>query len=60
MKKILFFTLILIFIISFLLLNVESKSLYADEVIYIPDPNLEAVLREALGKPIGDITRADL
>ncbi len=60
MKKILFFTLILIFIISFLLLNVESKSLYADEVIYIPDPNLEAVLREALGKPIGEVTRADL
>lgn len=30
------------------------------EVVTIPDPNLEAAIREQLGKPTGDITAADM
>ncbi len=59
MKKILLFIFLLLLIVSFLLVNVDNKILFADEVT-IPDPNLEAALREALGKPIGDITIADM
>ena len=32
----------------------------ADDVINIPDPNLEAAIREAIAKPIGDIYESDL
>ena len=30
------------------------------EVVTFPDPNLEAAIREAIGKPIGDICQSDL
>jgi hypothetical protein len=33
---------------------------YAEVVVVIPDPNLEAVIRETIGKPEGDITDTDL
>jgi internalin A len=32
----------------------------ADEVVTFPDPNLEAAIREAIGKPTGDIYQSDL
>jgi internalin A len=32
----------------------------ADQVVTFPDPNLEAVIREAIGKPTGDIYQSDL
>ena len=31
-----------------------------NEIVEIPDPNLEAVIREEVGKPSGDITVADM
>jgi len=31
-----------------------------DEVVNFPDPNLEAVIRKAIGKPTGDIYESDL
>jgi parallel beta-helix repeat protein len=35
-------------------------SLAADEVVTFPDPNLEAAIRDAIGKPTGDIYQSDL
>ena len=32
----------------------------ADQVVTLPDPNLEAAIREAIGKPTGDIYQSDL
>jgi parallel beta-helix repeat protein len=32
----------------------------ADQVVTFPDPNLEAAIREAIGKPTGDIYQSDL
>ena len=32
----------------------------ADDVVTFPDPNLEAVIRETIGKPTGDIYQSDL
>ena len=32
----------------------------ADEVVTFPDANMEAVIREAIGKPGGDIYESDL
>jgi len=32
----------------------------ADDVVTFPDPNLQAVIRAAIGKPSGDILQSDL
>ena len=45
-------------ILSALLLPVSFA--YADDVVTFPDLNLEAAIREAIGKPSGDILQSDL
>ncbi|GAG04355.1 unnamed protein product, partial [marine sediment metagenome] len=41
--------------------NLRSPSqVLADEVVTFPDPNLETAIREAIGKPSGDIYQSDL
>ena len=40
--------------------NVTNNLVHADEVVILPDPNLEVAIREAIDKPIGDIYQSDL
>jgi internalin A len=42
------------------LANVSNNLVFADGVVTFPDPNLEAAIREAIGKPTGDIYQLDL
>lgn len=37
-----------------------TSQVMADSVVTFPDPNLDAVIREAIGKPTGDIYESDL
>ena len=38
----------------------ENYEILSDQVVTFPDPNLEAVIRQAIGKPTGDIYKTDL
>jgi parallel beta-helix repeat protein len=40
--------------------DVTFKTESAEQVVTFPDPNLEAAIREAIGKPAGDIWQSDL
>jgi internalin A len=40
--------------------NVASTGTVADEVVTFPDGNLETAIRDAIGKPTGDIMASDL
>ena len=44
----------------FLCLIFTTTVIFAEEIVNIPDPNLEAAIREVLNKPEGDITTADM
>ena len=55
--KKLILAIILISLLAFLL---PVSIVSADEVVTFPDPNLEAAIREAIGKPSGDIYQSDL
>ena len=50
--------LLLLGVLFVLLLPVQMAT--ADDMVNIPDHNLEAVIREAIAKPIGDIYESDL
>ena len=50
--------LLLLGVLFVLLLPVQMAT--ADDMVNIPDQNLEAVIREAISKPIGDIYESDL
>lgn len=50
--------LLLLGVLLVLLLPVQMAT--ADDMVNIPDHNLEAVIREAIAKPIGDIYESDL
>lgn len=41
-------------------LSAKSSLASGTDIVTFPDPNLESVIRNALGKPQGDITTADL
>ena len=41
-------------------LLLPASVVVADEIVTFPDPNLDAVIREAIGKPTGDIYQSDL
>jgi Leucine-rich repeat (LRR) protein len=47
-------------LVSLLTLLIPVSGVQADSVVAFPDPNLEAVIREAIGKPTGDIYQSDL
>ena len=47
-------------LLSMLALLLPVSIATADQVITFPDPNLEAAIREAIGKPTGDIYQSDL
>ena len=38
----------------------DETSFTTEEIVVFPDPNLEAAIREAIGKPTGDIYQSDL
>ena len=42
------------------LASVSNNVVSADEVVTFPDPNLEAAICDAIGKPMGDIYQSDL
>jgi Leucine-rich repeat (LRR) protein len=41
-------------------LILPAKAVYANALVTFPDPNLEAVIREAITKPMGDIYQSDV
>ena len=45
---------------SLLTLMIPISTVLADSVVTFPDPNLEGAIREAIGKPTGDIYESDL
>ena len=47
-------------LISLMALLVPFPVARADEVVTFPDPHLQARVREAIEKPVGDIYRSDL
>jgi hypothetical protein len=47
-------------LVSLLAVLIPISVVRADEVVTFPDPNLEAAIREATGKPTGDIFDSDL
>jgi hypothetical protein len=49
-----------IVLVSLVALMIPASVVRADEVVTFPDPNLEAAIREAIGKPTGDIYQSDL
>jgi len=42
------------------LASVSNNLVFADEIVTFPDSNLEAAVREVIGKPTGDIYQSDL
>ncbi len=50
----------LVLLIVLLLASPPGSMAAADSAVAIPDPGLEAALREAIGKPAGDIYASDL
>ncbi len=51
---------ILIGLLALLSLFLPASTVWADEASTFPDLNLEAAIREEIGKPVGDIYRSDL
>jgi hypothetical protein len=49
-----------IVLMSLLMALLPASVIKADEIVVFPDPNLEAAVREAIGKPSGDIYQSDL
>jgi Leucine-rich repeat (LRR) protein len=49
-----------IVLVGLLTLAIPAPAVKADSLVYFPDPNLRAVIREAIGKPTGDIYQSDL
>ncbi|MDY6892569.1 MAG: leucine-rich repeat domain-containing protein [Chloroflexota bacterium] len=49
-----------IMLVALLALLLYPPVVVADELVVFPDPNLEVAIREAIGKPAGDISRSDL
>ncbi|NQT48188.1 MAG: leucine-rich repeat domain-containing protein, partial [Chloroflexi bacterium] len=47
-------------LLSMLALLLPASIAAADQVVTFSDPDLEAVIREAIGKPTGDIYQSDL
>jgi len=47
-------------LVSLLALTFPLSIAKADTVVNFPDPNLQAAIRQAIGKPIGDIHQSDL
>ena len=47
-------------LISLMALLLPFSVARADEVVAFPDPHLQARIREAIGKPTGDIYQSDL
>ena len=54
------YLLLAIVLVSLLVLLIPLSVVKADSVVTFPDPNLEAVIRTAVGKPTGDISQSDL
>lgn len=50
----------LAFLLLTLLVGAGTSPVIAEEVIEIPDPNLEEVLRDKIGKELGEIYKSDL
>jgi len=55
-----FSKLMVAFVLALLALLLPASVANADEIVTFPDPNLEAAIREAIGKPTGDIFQSDL
>lgn len=51
---------VVIVLISLVALLLPASFARADEIVTFPDPNLETAIREAIGKPAGDIYQSDL
>lgn len=49
-----------IVLVGLLALLIPASMVRADSVVTFPDPNLEAAIRQAIGKPVGDIYESDL
>jgi hypothetical protein len=49
-----------IVLITLLALLLPATVAVADEIVTFPDPNLQAAIRQAIGKPAGDILQSDL
>ena len=52
--------LLAIVLVSLLVFVLPVFVVEADEKVTFPDPNLNATIREAIGKPVGDIYESDL
>jgi hypothetical protein len=50
----------LLLLVTLLLAVTPTSIVSADAVVAFPDPNLEAAIREVIGKPTGDIYESDL
>ena len=51
---------VLVGLVGLLALLIPNSLMRADSVVTFPDPNLEAAIRDAIGKPTGDIYQSDL
>lgn len=51
---------IVIVLLSLLMALIPVSVVNADTVVNFPDPNLEAAVRQAIGKPTGPILQSDL
>ena len=54
------YVLLAIVLAGLLVLLIPVSAVKADSVVTFPDPNLRAAIRQAIGKPSGDILQSDL
>ena len=53
-------SLLAIVLVSLLACVAPSSTIRDDTIVNFPDPNLQAAIRQAIGKPTGDIYQSDL